>query len=104
MADINARWLQESVAAPGDRIIGLRMGNDSVAVKTRRSAAQTRDNIWKSISAVKAALLATTALASCTIALDTAGAGGFAIREQSAQFQGSSFAGNAAGGGLSSMF
>ena len=32
-------------------------------------------------------------------------AGGFAIREQSAEFQGSSFAGNAAGGaGLSSMF
>ncbi len=54
--------------------------------------------MWKSISAVKAALLATTALASCTIALDTAGTGGFAIREQSAQFQGSSFAGNATGG------
>jgi long-chain fatty acid transport protein len=31
-------------------------------------------------------------------------AGGFAVREQSAQFQGSSFAGNAAGGALSSMF
>ena len=31
-------------------------------------------------------------------------AGGFAIREQSAHFQGSSFAGNAAGGALSSMF
>ncbi|MEQ1712641.1 MAG: outer membrane protein transport protein [Hyphomicrobium sp.] len=31
-------------------------------------------------------------------------AGGFAIREQSAQFQGSAFAGAAAGGGLSSMY
>jgi long-chain fatty acid transport protein len=31
-------------------------------------------------------------------------AGGFAIREQSTHFQGSSFAGNAAGGALSSMF
>ena len=31
-------------------------------------------------------------------------AGGFAVREQSAHFQGSSFAGNAAGGALSSMF
>lgn len=31
-------------------------------------------------------------------------AGGFAVREQSSQFQGSSFAGNAAGGALSSMF
>jgi long-chain fatty acid transport protein len=31
-------------------------------------------------------------------------AGGYAVQEQSAQFQGSSFAGAAAGGGLSSMF
>lgn len=53
---------------------------------------------------MKAAFLATTAIVSCSIACDTADAGGFAIREQSAQFQGSSFAGNAAGGGLSSMF
>lgn len=37
-------------------------------------------------------------------ATGTAHAGGFAIREQSAHFQGSSFAGNAAGGALSSMF
>jgi long-chain fatty acid transport protein len=36
--------------------------------------------------------------------ISTAQAGGFAIREQSAHFQGSSFAGNAAGGALSSMF
>jgi long-chain fatty acid transport protein len=36
--------------------------------------------------------------------MSTAEAGGFAIREQSAHFQGSSFAGNAAGGALSSMF
>jgi long-chain fatty acid transport protein len=34
----------------------------------------------------------------------TAQAGGLAVREQSAQFQGSSFAGTAAGGGLSSSF
>lgn len=33
-----------------------------------------------------------------------ANAGGFAIREQSSQFQGTSWAGDAAGGGLSSMF
>ncbi len=36
--------------------------------------------------------------------MDAAQAGGFAVREQSTQFQGSSFAGNAAGGALSSMF
>jgi len=48
-----------------------------------------------------AALLAATAMT----AAGTANAGGFAIREQSAEFQGSSFAGAAAGGmGLSSMF
>jgi len=48
-----------------------------------------------------AALLAATAMT----AAGTAHAGGFAIREQSAEFQGSSFAGAAAGGlGLSSMF
>ncbi len=46
-------------------------------------------------------LLGTTALAMAT----AAHAGGFAIREQSAEFQGMSFAGAAAGGsGLSSMF
>lgn len=45
--------------------------------------------------------VAATALAASTAA---AVAGGFAIREQSAVFQGSSFAGNAAGGALSSMF
>lgn len=46
------------------------------------------------------ALFASTALLMAGEAL----AGGFAIREQSAQFQGSSFAGSAAGGGLSSMY
>ena len=46
-------------------------------------------------TAVTAALLATTSAAS---------AGGFAIREQSAEFQGMSFAGNAAGGAISAMF
>lgn len=46
------------------------------------------------------ALFASTALLMAGDAL----AGGFAIREQSAQFQGSSFAGAAAGGGLSSMY
>ena len=55
-------------------------------------------------AAVKCGLLATVAaLAVVSIAAD-AMAGGFAIREQSAQFQGSSFAGSAAGGGLSSMY
>jgi len=58
----------------------------------------------KSVSAFKAALLATSAIAGCGPAIGTAEAGGFAIREQSAQFQGSSFAGSAAGGGLSSMY
>jgi long-chain fatty acid transport protein len=38
------------------------------------------------------------------VAAGPALAGGFAIREQSTVFQGSSFAGNAAGGALSSMF
>ena len=58
----------------------------------------------KSCPALKAALLATSAVALCGLWIETAQAGGFAIREQSAQFQGSSFAGNAAGGGLSSMY
>lgn len=55
------------------------------------------------IKAMSAALVATTALVAFE-ASNSAEAGGFAIREQSAQFQGSSFAGNAAGGGLSSMY
>lgn len=58
----------------------------------------------KTFSALKATLLASSAVALCGIPVDIALAGGFAIREQSAQFQGSSFAGNAAGGGLSSMY
>lgn len=58
----------------------------------------------KSVTALKAVLLTTTAIAALGSAIGTAEAGGFAIREQSAQFQGSSFAGSAAGGGLSSMY
>lgn len=54
--------------------------------------------------ALKGALIATTAIVAAAVATDPASAGGFAIREQSAQFQGSSFAGSAAGGGLSSMY
>ncbi|MGD9784100.1 MAG: OmpP1/FadL family transporter [Hyphomicrobiaceae bacterium] len=53
---------------------------------------------------LKAALAGTTALVAGALAVETVEAGGFAIREQSAQFQGSSFAGSAAGGGLSSMY
>lgn len=53
---------------------------------------------------LRAALLVSTALAACGLAGSQATAGGFAIREQSAQFLGSAFAGAAAGGGLSSMY
>jgi long-chain fatty acid transport protein len=49
-------------------------------------------------------LLACVSAAALISGLGDANAGGFAVREQSAQFQGSSFAGSAAGGGLSSMF
>jgi long-chain fatty acid transport protein len=53
---------------------------------------------------VKSALLATTAVAALLATASAASAGGFAIREQSAEYQGMSFAGNAAGGSLSAMF
>ena len=49
-------------------------------------------------------LRAGSALGLLMIATATANAGGFAVREQSAYFQGMSFAGVAAGGSLSSMF
>ncbi len=49
-------------------------------------------------------LCSSAALGGLIAATTTAQAGGFAIREQSAHFQGSSFAGNGAGGALSSMF
>ena len=52
----------------------------------------------------RAALLATVAVSGAIISCRPADAGGFAIREQSATFQGMSYAGNAAGGALSSMF
>src|SRR3954453_18495231 len=49
-------------------------------------------------------LFASVAAGALVAASAAAVAGGFAVREQSAQFQGSSFAGNGAGGALSSMF
>ncbi len=53
----------------------------------------------------KTLLVGLSTLAVATLSIQAAQAGGFSIREQSAEFQGSSFAGNAAGGaGLSSMF
>jgi len=56
-------------------------------------------------SKLKAALLAGSALAGMALTSVTAQAGGFAVREQSAYFQGTSFAGAAAGGpSISSMF
>jgi long-chain fatty acid transport protein len=48
--------------------------------------------------------MASTAAAALLATIGSASAGGFYIREQSAMFQGMSFAGNAAGGALSSMF
>ncbi len=56
------------------------------------------------VVALKGALIASTAIGTALLVAGQAAAGGFAIREQSAQFQGSSFAGSAAGGGLSSMY
>ncbi len=53
---------------------------------------------------LKSALMASTAAAALLATIGSATAGGFYIREQSAMFQGMSFAGNAAGGALSSMF
>jgi long-chain fatty acid transport protein len=56
-------------------------------------------------SGVKAALLASGALGSLVGISGVALAGGFSVREQSTEFQGMSFAGNAtSGGGLSGMF
>ena len=53
----------------------------------------------------QAALLASGAIAALVAVTDRADAGGFGVREQSAEFQGMSYAGNAAaGGGLSGMF
>jgi long-chain fatty acid transport protein len=52
----------------------------------------------------RGALLGLAAASALLVVGQSVQAGGFAVREQSAQFQGSSFAGNAAGGALSSMF
>ena len=53
---------------------------------------------------VKSLLLACSGVGALLAATVDANAGGFALREQSAYGQGSSFAGVAAGGSLSSMF
>lgn len=56
------------------------------------------------LSSRKALLLASTAVSAVGAATLPAAAGGFDVREQSAYYQGMSFAGSAAGGNLSSMF
>ena len=53
---------------------------------------------------VRLACVSAAALLSGLGAADQANAGGFAVREQSSYFQGSGFAGTAAGGDISSMF
>ena len=54
---------------------------------------------------LRSGLLASSAVTALLALAGAAEAGGFAVREQSAEFQGMSFAGNAAsGGGLSGMF
>ena len=53
---------------------------------------------------MRQALSMSAAIGALAASMSAADAGGFAIREQSAHFQGSAFAGNAAGGALSSMF
>ena len=55
-------------------------------------------------SRLKAALFTATALTAVVLGAADVRAGGFAIREQSAYGQGTSFAGIAAGGSLSAMF
>ncbi len=52
----------------------------------------------------RVALMAAAAVAALLATSHVASAGGFYIREQSADFQGMSYAGDAAGGALSSMF
>jgi long-chain fatty acid transport protein len=69
-------------------------------VSDREATLSTGENMGK----INYGLLACVSAAALISGLDVANAGGFAVREQSAQFQGSSFAGDAAGGGLSSMF
>lgn len=54
---------------------------------------------------VRKAVLASSAACLFSLSVTTAQAGGFAVREQSTEFQGMSFAGNGtSGGGLSGMF
>jgi long-chain fatty acid transport protein len=57
----------------------------------------------RKVFVLRAALLSSAAV-SAVVAASSAYAGGLAIREQSAYYQGMSFAGDAAGGSLSSMF
>jgi len=61
------------------------------------------ENMENSIC-VRLACVSAAALLAGLGAVDQANAGGFAVREQSSYFQGSGFAGTAAGGDISSMF
>ena len=62
------------------------------------------DDMTKAKAALRGVVCASLVAAGTFAAIDQAEAGGFAIREQSASYLGSAFAGSATGGDLSSMF
>lgn len=81
----------------GQRSRNLRTGREAVVLISIRNTTTARS--------IRTVLLASTAGCAMMAAATSASAGGFAVREQSTEFQGMSFAGNAAsGGGLSGMF
>ena len=62
------------------------------------------DDMSKRQAAWRGVLCASVVAAGASVSLDQAEAGGFAVREQSASYLGSAFAGSATGGDLSSMY
>ena len=90
---------------PPPEIVGRR-GNrhDSSSKRPIHDKAQRIGGFVMSGRRVKSLLLACSGIGALFAATVDANAGGFALREQSAYGQGSSFAGVAAGGALSSMY
>src|SRR5674476_1460736 len=91
------------IGRPPD-IVGRPRTRHHNVIKRQSTKARRYRGVAMSCRRVKAVLLACCGVGALLAATVDANAGGFALREQSAYGQGSSFAGVAAGGSLSSMF
>jgi long-chain fatty acid transport protein len=96
-------WSSCSLALPPAKRVGTMLLNKrAISIKARQGYKKGGAEMLR--GRIKSILLGCTSIGVLLVTAAAANAGGFALREQSAYGQGSSFAGIAAGGALSSMF